>query len=140
MKSVTDLRATALTPEQHERTCGYWYTVTSGATAHVAFFTRAGLDRWLWERNLQLQNQLPDQGQWGSTPIVGSYRERSYLDDADEFEMVRPVLATAKLSNGDYTLALIDEDADGVRTVHYLNPNVKSRLVFEHRRTRELMS
>lgn len=138
--SVTNLRATALTAEQHERTCGYWYTVTSGAMAHTAFVTRAGLDRWLWERNLRLHDELPKQGEWGSTAIVGTYRQRSYLYDADEFETVRPVLTTATLSNGDYTLGLIDEDADGVRTVHYLNPNVKSRVVFEYRRTRELMS
>jgi hypothetical protein len=137
--SVTDLRATSLTPEQQERTCGYWYTVTSGATAHTAFATRAGLDRWLRERNLTLAAELPAQGEWGSAAIVGTYRQCSHMD-TDEFDAVRPLIATAVLSNGDYTLGLIDEDVDGVRTVHYLNPNVKTRLVFDHQRTRKQMS
>ena len=60
--------------------------------------------------------------------------------DTDAFDAVRPLIATAVLSNGGYTLGLIDEDEDGVRTVHYLDPNVKTRLVFDHQRTREQMS
>lgn len=139
-RRFASLRATSLDPEQHERTCGYWYTVTNGALAHTAFATRTGLHRWLRERNLKLETELPAHRTWGTTAIVGSYDERSYLYDADEFYALRPVLATAVLSNGDYTLGLITEDAKGVRTVHSLNPNVKTRFVFDHRRTREEMS
>jgi hypothetical protein len=138
-REVTSLWATSLTEEQHEKTCGYWYTVTSGAMAHTAFATRAGLDRWMWERGLTLDTDLPEQGEFGTSRINGTYRSCSHLDPA-EFEMVRPVLATAELSNGDYTLGLVSEDDDGVRTVHYLNPNVKTRLVFDYRRTRETVS
>jgi len=143
----TNLHAASLDREMHERTCGYWYTVTAGALAHTAFATRAGLDRWLRERNLELHDELPEQGEVGHSRIIGVgewqpgvYRSRSYLYDAAEFDAVRPVVVTAVMSNGDYTLGLIDEDADGVRTVHYLNPNVKTRLVFEHQRTRQQMS
>ena len=70
--SAADLRATALTLGQHGRTCGYWYTVTSGATAHTAFAARAGLDRWLRERNLTLAGQLQAQGEWASAAIIGT--------------------------------------------------------------------
>lgn len=155
-RTYSNLRATSLTPEQHERTCGYWYTVTSGAMAHTAFATRAGLDRWLRERNLTLANDLPAQGEFGTTAIVGSYCERAYLDidddyrerhypdgyDDDEaaFYALQPVDATPVLSNGDYTLGLLTEDAEGVRTVHYLNPNVKTRRVFDYKRTRQEMN
>jgi hypothetical protein len=137
--SVTDLLATSLNPEQHERKCGYWYTVTSGATAHTAFATRTGLGRWLRERNLTLGGELPAQRERGSTAIVGTYRQWSHMD-THEFDAVRPLIATAVLSNGDYTLGLIDEDDGGVRTVHYLNPNVRTRLVFDHQGTRVQMS
>lgn len=136
----SSLHATALTPEMHERTCGYWYTVTNGAMAHTAFATRAGLDRWLRERNLKLAVELPSEhGLWGTTRIVGGYRERSHMIEA-EFYAVDPVVITPVLSNGDYTLGLIDEDANGLRTVHHLNPNVRTRLVFDYKRTREQMT
>lgn len=140
IRTHSGLHVTSLNEEQHERTCGYWYTVTVGAMAHTAFATRDGLMRWLTERGLTLKFGLPATKTFGSSPVVGTYHERSYLDDADEFGLLRPVLATAVMSNGDYTLGLITEDAEGVRTVHSLNPNVKSRYVFEHRRTREIMS
>ena len=133
------LSVASLDRDCHERTCSYWYTVTSGATAHTAFATRAGLDRWLSDRGLVLECELPEHGEIGTSRIVGTYRERSYLDAA-EFDNLRPLLATAVLSNGDYTLGLITEDDDGTRIVHHLNPNVRTRLVFDRRRTREVMS
>ena len=72
------LYATTLTREQHERTCGYWFTVTNGATAHTAFATRAGLDRWLAERGLSLENELPEAGTWGTTRVAGQYCTESH--------------------------------------------------------------
>lgn len=134
----SDLRAHALTPEQHEQTCGYWYTVTNGALAHTAFATRDGLDRWLRERNLKLFAGFGT-GEWSTVRIHGTYRQQYHMS-TDEFDAIRPVVATAAMSNGDYTLALIDEDALGIRTVHTLNPNVKSRLVFDYQSTRKSMS
>jgi hypothetical protein len=138
-RTYSNLQVTSLNPEQHERTCGYWYTVTTGAMAHTAFATRAGLDRWMEERGLSLERELPEKGEWGSSRIVGEYREASYLHDADDFHALRPIIATPELSNGDYTLGLITEE-DGIRTVHYLNPNVRTRLVYDYTRTRALVN
>ena len=142
------LYATSLTPEWHEKTCGYWFTVTNGAMAHTAFETRAGLDRWLSERGLTLENDLPEAGTFGTTRITGEYRTKSHgefigddyrdgMGEGDFYSLV-PVAATAAMCNGDYTLALITED-DGVRTIHTLNPNVKTRVVFDRRKTDALM-
>jgi hypothetical protein len=144
------LFVTTLTPEQHERTCGYWFTVTNGATAHTAFETRAGLDRWLSERGLTLENELPGAGEWGTTRALYGYRTElhgEFLTESDDgFEMgpggfydLRPIAATMTLGNGDYTLALITEDDAGVRTVHTLNCNVPGRVVFDRRRAAKLM-
>ena len=141
-KIYNKLYATSLTPEFHEKTCGYWFTVTNGATAHTAFATRA-LDRWLSERGLSLESELPAAGTWGTTRILGEYYEQSHgefsatednpyrMVEDDAWYQIKPIVITADMSNGDYTLALITED-DGVRTVHTLNPNVKTRLTVEH--------
>lgn len=141
-----NLWASSLTQEAHERTCGYWFTVTSGACAHTAFTTRAGLDRWLSERGLALEGELPEAGTWGNTRIVGTYCAESHGDfvsddyrdgmvEDEAWHSLEPVLATAALSNGDYTMALITEDAGGVRTVHTLNPNVRTRVVYDRKNT-----
>lgn len=140
------LYATSLDPEQHERTCGYWFTVTNGATAHTAFATRAGLDRWMSERGLSLENDLPEAGTWGTTRVLGTYRTESHgefsptednpyrMVEGDNWDSLQPIMSTATLSNGDYTLALITEET-GVRTVHTLNPNVKTRVVYDRKET-----
>ena len=138
------LYATSLTREFHEQTCGYWFTVTNGSTAHTAFTTRAGLDRWLTERGLSLENDLPEAGTWGTTRVLGTYRTVSHgefvSDDPrdgmgeGDWDSLRPIMATATLSNGDYTEARITEE-DGVRTVHTLNPNVKTRVVYDRKNT-----
>jgi hypothetical protein len=136
------LYAYSLTPEQHERTCGYWFTVTNGAIAHTAFASRAGLDRWLAERSLSLENELPGAGTSGSARIVGGYRKAMHGDrrgddlaagmGPGDFYSLHPVLMTVVRSNGDYTLALVtEEEEDGIRTVHTLNPNVVARPVFD---------
>lgn len=145
--TYNNLYATTLTPEGHERTCGYWFTVTNGATAHTAFATRPQLDRWLAERGLTLENDLPPAGTFGTTRVTGEYHtavhgkflSEDYRDGMGpgDFYSLRPVVATATLSNGEYTLALITEE-DGVRVVNTLNVNVRSRVVFDRARTGEL--
>ena len=127
-----NLYATAITPEHHERTCNYWFTVTSGATAHTAFTTRKGLDRWLDERGLSLENDLPEAGTFGTSKVLGEYREESHgeMSEGDFYDLA-PVLVTSEMSNGRYTLALITEE-EGIRTVHTLNPNVKTRIEFRY--------
>lgn len=150
LTTYANMHATSLDAEQHERTCGYWYTVTCGASAHTAFETRDGLERWLAERGLSLAKRLPAiRGTFASTPVTGYYRAIShgeFLDDwpaggmgSGEFYSLVPVLATAVMSNGRYTLGLVTEDGDGVRTVHTLNPNVHTRVVFDQAAARKAM-
>jgi hypothetical protein len=142
-----NMQVTALTPEQHEQTCGYWYTVTCGATAHTAFATKTGLRRWLEERGLKLPEALPaKRGEFATMPVIGEYYSTSHgetnpatksYDDpefrhlpmipGDAWHALKPAIITAGLSNARYTLFLITE-TDGVRTVHHLNPNVESRI------------
>jgi hypothetical protein len=119
-----------LDPEWHERTCSYWYTVTSGARAHTAFRSAKELMTWLSERGLKLMDTLPgERGIYKAIRVEGTYREASYMD-TDAFNAIIPLLEIAELSNGHYTLGKVTEDEQGIRTVHYLNPNVIERIVF----------
>lgn len=142
-----NMQVTALNEEQHERTCGYWYTVTCGATAHTAFATRAGLQRWMTERGLALAGELPEvTGEWATMPVIGEYYSTSHgefdptekapgdpefqhlpMIPGDAWHALQPAIITAVMSNARYTLGIITEES-GVRTVHHLNPNVKTRL------------
>lgn len=139
------LYAASLTREFHERTCGYWFTVTAGSTAHTAFATRAGLDRWLTERDLLLESELPDAGTSGFARIIGEYQAASHGEPLvggsmgeGGFYALRPVAVTMAMSNGQYTLALITEE-DGMRVINTLNPNVRTRVVFNRARAGEFM-
>jgi hypothetical protein len=124
----------ALDREQHERTCGYWYTVQSRMTAHTAFATKAQAMRWLERLGLTIAQELPDAGTHGFQPIIGAYRRSSHMDVA-EFEALRGELVPC-LDNAQYTKGVITEDADGIRTLHHLNCNVP-REVYDYRLTRE---
>lgn len=130
-----------LTAEQRARTCGYWYTVTTyGATPHTAFKTRAGLDRWMRERGLKLTGgEALDNESGGTCRIEGTYRTNSHLYDADTFADLSGEL-TRTLSNGDYVVAVITTDYDGIRTVHTLNPNVRGRVVYDYRESDLMIS
>lgn len=124
VREFDNLHATALNREMHERTVGYWYTVTSGATAHTAFRTRDELDQWLSERGLALASPLPKTGgEWATTEVIGRYR--SVMDrDPERFESLSPILVTTVWDNGELVPAKITED-DGVRTVHFVNVNYR---------------
>lgn len=146
--SYGDLQATSLTSEFHQRTCGYWFTVTARAMAHTAFGTRASLDRWLSERGLSLENDLPEAGTFGTSRVIGEYIAEShgeFLSDdprdgmgEGDFYSLPAIAETMALSNGAYTLARITED-DGIRTIHTLNPNVRTRVVYDYREAAKLM-
>ena len=125
VREFDNLHVTSLNREMHERTVGYWYTVTSGATAHTAFRTREELDQWLSERGLSLASPLPQAaGEWATTQVIGRYR--SVMDrDLDRFESLDPILVTTVWDNGELVPAKITED-DGVRTVHLVNVNYRS--------------
>lgn len=126
-----NLRVTSLTPEMHARTCNYWYTVTDSAYAHVAFETRNGLMHWLVERGLELEGELPKHGTYGSVAVIGSYRARMH-GSYDQFFALASICDTKVMSNGDYTMARITRDGDGILTVHTLNPNCRFRPVYDY--------
>lgn len=124
----------ALTQEQHERTCGYWYTVQNAMTAHTAFATKAEAMRWLERRGLTIEHELPETGQHGFQKIFGSYRRISHMD-VSTFETLQGEMIPC-LDNAQYTKGVITTDADGVRTVHHLNCNV-TREIYDYQQTRQ---
>lgn len=138
-RTHTNLSVCSLDPTSHARTCGYWYVVQESAGPHTAFATRAGFEKWMAERGLSLDGTLPDAPEWGFCRIAGSYRTHCHFTDADAFPGLGG-LRSRTLSNGDYVEAIITTDADGVRTVHTLNPNVRDRRVFDYAESKALMS
>lgn len=124
VREFDNLHATALNQEMHDRTVGYWYTVTSSAGAHTAFRLQYELHQWLSERGLTLASALPETaGEWATTAIIGRYR--SVLDrDRDRFDALVPMLVTTVWDNGELVPAKITEE-DGVRTVHCMNVNYR---------------
>lgn len=126
VREYSNLWATALTPEQRDHTCGYWYVVADGAAPHTAFRSREALDTWLRERGLTLTGDLP--GTWsnehGVSGIAGMYRTSSERDRAT-YDALTPVLVATVPDNGNSVEARITEDSYGVRTVHVMNVNYR---------------
>jgi hypothetical protein len=136
MKETFDaMHLVTLEYEAHKRTCGYWYLIQNHASAHTAFARRESLMTWLAERGLSLSADLPEHGIWSCQRINGKYSTESHLDY--NAVMARPGVETRAMSNGQYTLAIIDE-VDGVRCVHTLNPNCKRRPVFDYAESRAI--
>lgn len=130
--SNSNLWLCSLTAEQKARTCGYWYTVTTGATPHTAFRTRQALDKWLSDRGLRLSAELPPIGTHAVQRLEGEYFQIMH-GSYDEFYSLPAIGEIRLLSNGQYTLGRITEQDDGIRAVHTLNPNCKHRPVFDYR-------
>jgi hypothetical protein len=127
MLSLYDsLRVTILSDEQVKtgEYMRYRYLVTNGATAHTAYETKEGFLRYLEERGLTLDEELPeDSTKTHGRAIIGAYYDHMHMDYNDFYGLHRDAVVTTKtLSNGDWTLAFITS-YDGVRTVHSLNPN-----------------
>lgn len=133
-RTYEGLTICSLTQEQHERTCGYWYTVQSRATAHTAFRTKAQALRWLAQLGLTIANELPEAGTHSFQPIAGSYRRSSHMDVAAFAELQGETVPC--LDNAQYTKGIITLDADDLRTLHHLNCNVE-REIYDYRLTRE---
>ncbi len=135
-RTYDHLSLSQITREQASRTCGpYYYIVQTGAMAHTAFRTEAGFLRWLEERGLALTKPLAPKGEHQYQELIGAYQDCMTLDDA-AFDALDAEIETRTLSNGDYTLAKITTSADGVRQVHYLNPNCRGRIVYPHQESR----
>lgn len=134
----TRLYVCHLDEQRHRQTCGYWFTVSGdGGQAHIAFATRAGLDRWMLERGLALDGDLTAQP--SHCAIVGSYRTNSHMLDSANFPQIVGE-RTRAMSNGQWVEAIISTDADGIKTVHTLNPNVRDRKTFDYRESQLMMS
>ncbi|MCA2967471.1 MAG: hypothetical protein INH43_03020 [Acidobacteriaceae bacterium] len=138
-RTYDNLWLITLTPEQHQRTCNYWYLVQQNFGPFTAFTTRAALLRWMEERGLSVDlEKVAPHKQHSSLPISGSFREAAYLGDADTFQNIAADAETRQLSNAEYTLGKITHDEDGLRTVHYLNCNVRTRQVFNYQESRDI--
>jgi hypothetical protein len=125
-----------LTQEQHERTCNYWFTVTSHCMAHTAFTTVEGLKRWAEERGLKFTAEITPAGTWSHQKIEGTYKRALHMDVVC-FHEIKPLFETYVMDNGDWTLGKVTED-DGIRTVHLLNPNCP-RPVYDYWKISEVM-
>lgn len=116
-----------LSPEQHLRTCNYWYLLQSRATAYTAFRTREALEFFLDLHHLELTKPLPaDRGTHAFISVEGITRERMHGTGETMPTDGRRIL---QMSNGDYTLGIVEEDAEGA-IIHYIGPN-GSRIVFD---------
>jgi hypothetical protein len=135
-ETIEKLHLVTLDPEGHEKTCDYWYLVQTSCFAHTAFNRRESLIQWLQERGLSLTKELPQHGTFSVQDITGSYRRQMHTS-YDEFYALQGA-RTRTLSNGDWTLAIITTDGDGLKTVHTLNPNCHDRQVFDYRESRAL--
>ena len=137
-QTYSKLAVASLTPEQHAKTCGYWYVVQNQCMAHTAFATKEHLQKWADERGLTLPELPANRGEHSCGDIKGSYSDAMHMDP-EAFHALRPnARHVLKLSNGDYTRGLI-HDEGGHKVVHYLNPNVHEREVFDYFKSRELV-
>ena len=125
-----------LNPEMHARTCNYWYVVQNQCGPHTAFNRRESLLAWLQVRGLELTAELPQQGQWSCQSIKGAYKAVSHWDYNDV--MGRDGVEIRQLSNGQYTLGIVDRDENGIATVHTMNCNCKRRPVYDYAESRAM--
>lgn len=137
MKHYSNLTLISITPPQHSLTCGYWYLIHHQGMSYTAFATLEGLSRWMEERGLTLSEELPERGVHSAQKLIGEFSENCHMS-YDAFYSLQGQ-RTKQLSNGDYTLAIITDDA-GHKTVNYLNPNCKDRHIFDYALARKEMN
>ena len=119
----------ALDDDQHEQTCGYWYTVTHRSQAHTAFKTRAGLLRWLADRNLVPDGDVPAEKSRQMVYVPGGYSECCHMSA----RTLPPDWAgpeSRQMDNARYTLSRLVTDGGRV-TVHYANCNDHARTEYD---------
>ena len=124
----------------HANTCDYWYLVKDRGTAHTAFNRRESLTQWLKDRGLSLDGELSEHGTFKVVHVIGNYRNVMHWSYDQFFGMANPHnIVTRALSNGQYTMAIITTDTDGMRTVHTMNPNCKYRPVYDYWESRAML-
>lgn len=111
----------------------YKYIITSGAMAHTAFHTEAGLNRWL--RNTGIKQGKPIKHLHNSRKLMGRYVKISMSGNTqklDAFAKKHNLEASEVLSNGEYTRAYIMRGKRG-NIIYYLNPNYpREKLPYKH--------
>lgn len=92
------LTVISLDQEQHSRTCGYWYLVQNQHSAHTAFRTIEGLQKWAKERGLNLPELPAERGVYSFHFMPGSYSDHMHGNE-EEFQALSGI-ECIKLSNG----------------------------------------
>ena len=139
MKTKYDnLGITSLTPEQKSRTCGYWYTVTNGGTAHTAFQTKDAALSWLRSLNLTINEELAKEGQFQHQKITGSYIKALIMTDADGWDAL-PGIPTVALENGQYRPAKLDGVGE-IRVLYTCNANNKWAKEYDYNLCRKMQN
>jgi hypothetical protein len=101
--------------------------------SYKAFASRSCLYRWLGERGLDIDDsKLAPHGQHSSQRINGKFAEQFTMSVEDFENLPNVILETRQLDNGEYTLVRITRDETGMRTAHWLNCNVKTRVKFDY--------
>jgi hypothetical protein len=134
-KLYTDLNFAQIEEWRAQRTCGpYFFLVHHGATSFTAFRSKEGFMRWLEDRGLELEKPLVPVGEFQYQRILGGYVDCCTMSVEEyEAEKVRPGAKLTKvLCNGSWTEGVLTRQFGGRVCLHYLNPNVKSRKVFDY--------
>ena len=139
MYKYDNMYANHLTEEQHARTCNYWYTVTTGSMAHVAFNQKDSLLRWMFERGLTFETPMPEtQAEYWTGKINGYYWDNCEMFAPATWHNLSGVLAEiVVMSNGDWTDGKITRHPNGALVVNYANPNCKWRKVHNYAEQRQ---
>jgi hypothetical protein len=117
-------------PDMRERGGNYWCGVQSDHRAFRAFRTPGSSMRWLQERGLTLSEPVTEESPYSYQRLIGSYREALHCSYDVFYSLVGT--RTREMSNGSYTMAIITNDEDGLRTVHTLNCNCADRPVYDY--------
>jgi len=105
----------------------YKYLITSGATSHAAFRTKAGYNQYKKERGLKELKTGYDPKRF--TKLKGKYEKISMggtqkeLDLKAKKEKLKPIKV---LSNGQYIRGYLKKGKAGSK-IYYMNPNYKPR-------------
>lgn len=130
-QTYNTLHVTKLDEENRQRLrTHYGFVVSSGALSHCAFYSLAGLQQWAAERGLSLP-QFSNDDSFETGCIGGAYSTVMHMDEAAFYAVDGQMIRV--LSNGEFTLGIVERDPLGHCAVHYLNPNVRTRPVFPYK-------
>ena len=128
------------TPEQHARTCNYWYYLQYQGMSYKAWTERAHFLAFLDAVGLTLPEPLAEQGKHSWQSLEGCYKEASHMSYDDFYALESKAVKTLRwMDNGAYTLAYVTQEEDGTCTVNYLNCNMKHRQQFDYFESRAIV-